>query len=417
MADRKNLGQVLEQYGRISPADQESALEYQREHGGYFGEALVALGIITHEELEFGLAAQFDLPYVFPEAEAIDHDAAQMVSPEWALAHGALPIARTPDALTVVVDSPLKAAMVQELEARTGLEIDLAIASPGRIRELIRHVFGSGDDEEVELRPATGVDDFLDEALASGALRMGVSLRARKVMGWWEEGGRVVRRHLTSGWPGALQRRMRPELAELRDQAGEPREARLEWGGTELPVRLRRVSSESGEELVLELRRVEEEPAVFDPPPASIIDEVRLLVRSGAGRFLLRTEPDSLGVELLPHLPRLLLGPDVRAVHLRPPGGESRTFSLDLPEDPKEAAELLERCRAFRLDCATARLGGSTGVIAGPLARAAGAVIALADTDEDAVLGAAGFRWLMRVSREEGERLRWTVRPIATSAR
>ena len=74
MADQpqRTIGEILKGLGRINEEDIETALEYQREHGGFFGAALVASGIVSEEEIEFGLASQFDLPYVFPDAEAVD---------------------------------------------------------------------------------------------------------------------------------------------------------------------------------------------------------------------------------------------------------------------------------------------------------------------------------------------------------
>ncbi|MDH3424617.1 MAG: hypothetical protein OEN00_16595, partial [Gemmatimonadota bacterium] len=71
MSEKKTIGAILMGLGRISEDDITTALDYQREHGGYFGEALVACGLVSEEELEWGLASQFDLPYVFPEAEAV----------------------------------------------------------------------------------------------------------------------------------------------------------------------------------------------------------------------------------------------------------------------------------------------------------------------------------------------------------
>ncbi|CAN5815083.1 hypothetical protein BH23GEM11_BH23GEM11_15060 [soil metagenome] len=408
MPDRKNLGEVLQQYGRVSPEEQEAALAYQRSHGGYFGEALVALGVISQEELEFGLAAQFNLPYVFPDADSIDLDAAELVSPEWALANLTLPIARSGETLSVIVDSPLKPVMVKELETRTGLEIELAIASPSKIRELIRHVFGGeGEEEGGVLRPAASVDDFLDEALASGATRFGISLRARTVMGWWEQRGRVSRRHLNSGWPGALERRLAPGLDAVPPDAGEVRDAEMEWGGTALPVRLRRVVSDSGEEVLLELRSTQAEAASFDPPPTSVLDEVRLLARSGAGRFLVRTRPESLAPEILPQLPRILLGPHVRAVHLR---GESRGmgghFSLTVPSSEEQALQFLNRLRPFRMEAITADLSEWTPSLLAALGRSGGAVFAtVPETVSDSAFG-----WRLDIVSEDGGRLRWQVR-------
>ena len=79
MSQRRTIGQILISVGRISEDDVATALEYQRDHGGYFGEALLACGLVTADELEWGLASQFDLPYVFPEADAVDPEAAALV--------------------------------------------------------------------------------------------------------------------------------------------------------------------------------------------------------------------------------------------------------------------------------------------------------------------------------------------------
>lgn len=68
MSDRRVLGEILLEAGRVSPEDVEGALVHQRSHGGRFVEALLALGTTSVDEVEWGLAAQFDLPCVFPDA-------------------------------------------------------------------------------------------------------------------------------------------------------------------------------------------------------------------------------------------------------------------------------------------------------------------------------------------------------------
>ena len=141
MTERGTIGSILMSAGRISEEEVARALAYQRDHGGYFGEALIACGLVSEAELEWGLASQADLPFVFPDAASVDYRAASMVSPEWALANLTLPILRTDEKLTVIVESPIKTKAVDELRARTDLEIDLALASPSKIRELIREIY------------------------------------------------------------------------------------------------------------------------------------------------------------------------------------------------------------------------------------------------------------------------------------
>src|SRR5687767_2953359 len=112
MAQRRNIGAILVSAGRVTEEDVSRALEYQRDHGGFLGEALVAMGTIKQEELEYSLASQYDIPYVFPDAESIDPEAAALVTAEWALAHLALPITKTDRTITVVVDSPMKSRAI-----------------------------------------------------------------------------------------------------------------------------------------------------------------------------------------------------------------------------------------------------------------------------------------------------------------
>ena len=62
MTERRTIGQILMSLGRITEADVAKALDYQRDNGGYFGEALLQCGLVSEGELEWGLASQFDLP-------------------------------------------------------------------------------------------------------------------------------------------------------------------------------------------------------------------------------------------------------------------------------------------------------------------------------------------------------------------
>lgn len=426
MEKRQNLGQVLLGFGRIKEEDQTRAVEYQREHGGYFGEALVALGLISPEELEFGLAAQFDLPYVFPDSESIDAEVADLVSPEWALSRLALPISRTDERLTVVVDSPLKTEVIEELEEKTGLEVQLAIASPSKIRSLIRDLHGRdpGDGQDGgSIRPAVGLDQVLDLALAEGARRIGISVRGETALAWWEVLGGVRRRALTAGWRPILERRLLVEDGVAGGGQAEPftgmevsgeRKARLLWEGTDVGVDLRRMGTPRGSELLME-RTGEEDNPDFEVPPPSVVTEVRLLVRSGAGRFAVRTEPPELVNSLLPAMPRLLLGPDLRYGYLGPvPDPPPAGLNLGDPDDPVVLRQFLKDLRAFRFDALAAAPSGDLDDWIADLVRAAGTIFVSPSVPEErSRLASAGVGWELRVIREEGGHLDWSLIPIS----
>jgi hypothetical protein len=62
MAGRRKIGAILKEAGHITEADVQRVLEYQRTQGGFFGQALVSLGLVSVEEVERALAAQMGLP-------------------------------------------------------------------------------------------------------------------------------------------------------------------------------------------------------------------------------------------------------------------------------------------------------------------------------------------------------------------
>ena len=75
MTGKRQLGTILLESGRITQADVQRVLDYQRVHGGFFGQAIVALGILTRDEVDYFLSHQLDLPYIFPNAAAVDREA------------------------------------------------------------------------------------------------------------------------------------------------------------------------------------------------------------------------------------------------------------------------------------------------------------------------------------------------------
>ncbi len=418
MTDRRTIGEILMSSGRISEADVEHALAYQREHGGFFGEALVACGMLTEGEVEWGLASQFDLPYVFPEVEAIDYDAASIVSPEWALSHLTLPIMKTEDTLSVIIDSPLKTEPLAELAARVDVDIQLALASPSRIRELIRQVYARGTAAEEEERPASPVEllQAVDAVLEVDAARFGVSVRGPRAQVWWDESGTIRRRPLAGDWMHELESAMEPSAAK--QTSGR---SRADWvgsfsrAGAVTPMRVRFLADESGSEyLFLPSHEERTERRPFPAAPEGVVSEVRLLARSGRARFVVTTEPSELGHSILPHLPDLVLDPTWRSIYVhaaeRPAQGEA--FSRRLPADSGTWEAELKALRAFHFDVVTVDLeGGDRDWTAGALDLASVAFVLWPEGDVDSAYE-AGARWHMRLEQDGEGGLDWSLEPL-----
>lgn len=420
MAERRTIGQILMNFGRITEEDVQSALDHQKENGGYFGEALLALGFVSQEELEWGLASQFDLPYVFPEADSIDPEAAALVSPEWALANLTLPIMKTRETLTVVVDSPIKTEQVDVLSAKTDLEIELALCSPDRIRELIREVYArqvAVDDEAAEAATPGTLGEVLSEIQEFRSSRFGVSTRGPRAWIWYQDEGKTLRRLLRGAWQTELDEALSPAPSEKLEDVDQAQwNAQLTVTGVTSQVECRYLSSSRGSELMIqpiqEYSRVGDR---FPQPPAGIRSEIKILARSGSARFLVRATPHEVGQEILPHLPALLLDRELRALYVtdRDHVGLEEVFSLKLPDDDEEMKEKLEALRPFHFDVVTADISGSAAPWASDVLDIAASAFLLFEEEEDQrAVHEAGVKWEIEIERQEGDHLEWSLEPL-----
>ncbi|HSH44454.1 MAG TPA: hypothetical protein VK966_01225 [Longimicrobiales bacterium] len=404
MAQKRVLGTVLQESGRMTSEDVERALDYQRTHGGYFGEAVVRLGILKREEIDWALASQLDLPFIFPDADAADREVARLVTAEWALAHLAVPIVRTGDTVKVVVADPLDGETLDDLRARTGLDMEMALASASRIRELIRSVYGAAARPEDV--PAVTLDDLVTEALAAGADRIGVSVRGMRALGWYTVRDRKTRRTLEPGWADALESLVEPSpLAAARDAEGAvvSLEGRLRHGGAAVSVDLQVMTSLSGSELLIRPHR---EPVAAETGglPDTVVEELRLLAAGGSARVGVRDAPG----DVLPRLPSLVMGDNVRAAHVTRAADLPGVFTLRVEAGDDRFADALE---SYDFDVITTDLDVDDDRLP-PILDAVPLSFLAVPTDTDpAALDGPGINWILSHAGEQ-DGPGWELRPM-----
>jgi hypothetical protein len=200
---RRALGQILVDLGRITPGQVDAALEHQKEHGGYFGDALVSLGFLTRDALNWTLADQFGLAYVQLRPENIDVAIAALVPAEWARAHMVVPILRAGDTVAVAIADPRSVERLDEVRRFTGAaEVEASLASPENVRELIEAVHGRN-------APPIALQRLVAQALDAGARAMGVSVRPGRTIGWYRT-DTTVSRHLDGTWQEELEAMVSP---------------------------------------------------------------------------------------------------------------------------------------------------------------------------------------------------------------
>ena len=67
----RSIGAILIKQGRLSVADAEKVMRHQVEHNVRFGDAALALGVLSTADIEFALSRQYDYPYLLRGESAI----------------------------------------------------------------------------------------------------------------------------------------------------------------------------------------------------------------------------------------------------------------------------------------------------------------------------------------------------------
>ena len=139
---RKRLGEILLDEGLITEEQLQAGLDKQkREKGLRIGEALVALGAVTAEDVAKAIWQQRQIPYVDLDSYALDPDVIELVPEKVARAYMALPLFKIGNALTVAMADPLNLIAVDDLRSKTGCEIEPVISTEDKIARCLDNYY------------------------------------------------------------------------------------------------------------------------------------------------------------------------------------------------------------------------------------------------------------------------------------
>jgi len=142
LVKKGSIGHILSSSQIITESDIASALEEQKRSGGRFGEALVNLGIVSQEDIDWALSNQLDLPYIRLKKEMIDPEATALVPAELARAYNLIPLICAGGELNIAIADPLNSAAVEAVERQTGLRVNLSVALIREIRQMLDEWYG-----------------------------------------------------------------------------------------------------------------------------------------------------------------------------------------------------------------------------------------------------------------------------------
>ena len=140
-----SIGAILFKSQIITEQELRAALEAQKVSGGRVGEALVRVGAVTQEDIDWALANQLNIPYVRLKEENIDAEAVARVPEQLARRYHLFPVFFSGDELSVAMTDPLNKEAIDELSRVTGCQIAISVGLKREIREMQDLVYGPSE--------------------------------------------------------------------------------------------------------------------------------------------------------------------------------------------------------------------------------------------------------------------------------
>jgi len=139
----KPLGAALLEAGAITRETLAAALS-RSEHGSErIGEALVALGAVSADDVLRAVAKQWGVPFLPAEEIPFTAPVLKNISAKYLRQYEACPISLEGNQLTVATANPNNRLLVDELRQVLGFQIKLCVAPPAAILEAIERTYGA----------------------------------------------------------------------------------------------------------------------------------------------------------------------------------------------------------------------------------------------------------------------------------
>lgn len=157
---RLRLGGLLVASGAITEEQLQTALAFQRKTNFRLGDALLQLDLVTEAAIKQAISAQLGIPFVDLESCGVDAGAglASLLSQEYAQKHRVVPIARLGVSLTVAMDDPTDAAVIEKVRELTGCAVNVVTCTRRGLVRASRKVYGA--ETRDESRSAARDDPF-----------------------------------------------------------------------------------------------------------------------------------------------------------------------------------------------------------------------------------------------------------------
>src|SRR5690349_8588259 len=135
------IGELLLKEKRITPAQLQEALTYQKTNGGKLGYNLVKLGFVKDEEITALLSKQYGVPSINLAQFEIDPAIVKLIPSETAQKYQIVPLSRSGATLTIAMTDPTNVFAMDDIKFMTGYNVEPVVASETAVADAIARYF------------------------------------------------------------------------------------------------------------------------------------------------------------------------------------------------------------------------------------------------------------------------------------
>src|SRR5215203_1386524 len=135
------IGELLLKEKRITPAQLQEALTYQKSNGGKVGFNLVKLGFVKDEEITALLSKQYGVPSINLTQFEIDPGIIKLIPAETAHKYQIIPLSRSGATLTIAMTDPTNVFAMDDIKFMTGYNVEPVVASETAVGDAITRYY------------------------------------------------------------------------------------------------------------------------------------------------------------------------------------------------------------------------------------------------------------------------------------
>src|SRR5262245_42851397 len=170
------IGDLLLKEKRITPAQLQEALNYQKTNGGKLGLNLVKLGFVTDEQITSLLSKQYGVPSINLTQFEIDQSVIKLIPADTAQKYQIVPLSRSGATLTIAITDPTNVFAMDDIKFMTGYNVEPVVASETAVTEAIKRYYPAagapkpaGSAQKISLQGGPGQPQIVSGAVAAPA--------------------------------------------------------------------------------------------------------------------------------------------------------------------------------------------------------------------------------------------------------